>query len=283
MPSNDENLPMALAQQQPAQTRLMRNRLSRQNTSQLTNRPIIVYGLRVPDNDPKMASVMRNIANLAILIAILQLITFVVILIVEDFAGTVSLYTALFTLIVFGFCVPLFGYHGAKKQDVNSLSLFCFGEGLVAAVGGCEFLFTILSVTAYLNYCSSETCVEEFKNASKASCGYGERIVQRSTCEEALQHWGFWTLLTVSGLLVCTGVVATRNSMELRNQVLDKSNEVVNGIRQNRVHVVPQSGVVATTTLIREGMQHYQQEEQATVVQGSNNVNNIPRAQPVVS
>jgi hypothetical protein len=283
MPSNDENLPMALAQQQPAQTRLMRNRLSRQNTSQLTNRPIIVYGLRVPDNDPKMASVMRNIANLAILIAILQLITFVVILIVEDFAGTVSLYTALFTLIVFGFCVPLFGYHGAKKQDVNSLSLFCFGEGLVAAVGGCEFLFTILSVTAYLNYCSSETCVEEFKNASKASCEYGERIVQRSTCEEALQHWGFWTLLTVSGLLVCTGVVATRNSMELRNQVLDKSNEVVNGIRQNRVHVVPQSGVVATTTLIREGMQHYQQEEQATVVQGSNNVNNIPRAQPVVS
>ena len=268
----------------------------------LTNRPIIVYGIRVPDNDPELASVMRRVANLAIVIALLQGISFVIIFLnggyVENAGGSdqeLSLASGLFTLFVFGLCVPLFGYWGAKKQDINGLSLFCFGEGMVAVFGGCEFVMTVLLVSTYLQACSSEQCVHTFQNISNTECYYSSNdeeyqrrdssgySVQRDTCQQVLQHWGFWSMVTVSGFSVCAGVMATQYSMKLRTSIINKLHIRHNNVfqQQNRsVHIVPVGGVVATTTVIQRGMQHYDDPVQGTAV--ANTDENIPRAQAVV-
>ena len=225
----------------------------------------------------------------------------------------ITLLSGIFTLVVFGMCVPVAGYCGAKKSDPNALSLFCFGEGLVATFGGCEFIITVLTVMSYLQLC--DQCSEEFaKNVTAIECttnttsdaaaegaaggrsgrgADGGQTVSRAICEGVLEHWGFWAMVIVSGLIVLTGALATKFSMRLRIRVLEKL-ELPGGsaaatTRQHfaPTHVVPSVpsgggvGVVATTTVIQSGMQHYdQQPVQGQLVNGCDE--EIPRARAVV-
>ena len=292
----NNNIP--IAQPQQPQTRLMRNRSTTNegSVSQLTNTPIIIYGIRVPDNDPKLAAVMRTVANLALLIAVLQVVYFVASIFhtqyLNEHGNDLNLVdeAAIMSLVIFGCCVPMFGWWGAKQQNINGLSCFCMGEGLVAAFGGCEFALTVLTVTTYLNGCSSPTCERDFKNTSVAICMYGgdenvePMIIQRTICEQILNHWSFWTMLALSGGLVCAGIAATQFSMQLRNQVISRIHKDFhmngnNGPRQNQTHVVPVGGVVGTTSVIREGTQHYTQPGLVTgVVVSGGTTTSIPRA-----
>ena len=61
---------------------LPNSRLTNQSRSatDLTNRPIIVMGIRVHDNDPELARIMRIVIKLTIIIFILQTVSFFIIL-----------------------------------------------------------------------------------------------------------------------------------------------------------------------------------------------------------
>ena len=267
----------------------------------LTNvRPIIVMGIRVHDNDPELARIMRIVIKVAIVIFFLETLSFFIILsnggYVEESGSNqqITLLSGIFTLVVFGMCVPVAGYWGAKKSDPNALSLFCFGEGLVAAFGGCEFLMTVFTVMSYLQLC--DQCSEQFANATVSNCtpavtaaggmsGADDegKTVSRAICEGVLTHWGFWTMIIVSGLIVLAGAVATKFSMRLRIHVLETLELPGSATRQNfsPTHVVPNGvGVVATTTVIQSGMQHYDQPVQGQLV--SERDEEIPRARAVV-
>ena len=292
MSNTDPNVPtLPTTARQPSSRLTNRSR----SAADLTNRPIIVYGIRVPDNDPELASVMKTVANLAIIIAFLQLASFMIIFINGEYAeqagageSSITLASGLFTLIVFGCCVPIFGYLGAKKNDINALSLFCFGEGMVAVFGGCEFLMTVLAITTYLNACTSKDCVYTFKNSSATKCEFiadhdqtRTYKVERSVCEEILSHPGFWSMVVVSGLIVCVGAAATKYSMILKTNIIEKKQNPMN----NNVHVVPVGGVVATTSIIQSGTQHYnniQNDVTGSLNEIVDGEDDIPRAQVVV-
>ena len=92
-------------------------------------------------------------------------------------------------------------------------------------------------------------------------------------------------MLALSGGLVCAGIAATQFSMQLRNQVISRIHKDFhmngnNGPGQNQTHVVPVGGVVGTTSVIREGTQHYQSPPRLVtgVVASSDTTASIPRA-----
>lgn len=302
---HDDTIPMAAPPPAAQQSRLMRNR-NRNNTecdsstNQLTNRPnrpIIVYGIRVPDNDPELAAIIKYVAKLALVIGILQLVMFILrmanLSLSEELGsgGTeIPIYTGVFSLVVFGFCVPLFGYYGANKQDVNSLTLFCFGEGAIAIFGGCEFVIVLISVINYIHFCTTDKCVEEFKNSSDTECGEPNTsngiVVQKAMCDTVLEDPYFWCMLTVSFLIVVAACTATEQTITMRHKMLemhDTPSGTNNRENTSCVHVVPVGGVVATTTEIRQGVQHYQSPVTRTARDNSDAPEDIPTARPFLN
>jgi hypothetical protein len=203
------------------------------SVSVLTNvrSPIVVYGIPVPSGHQKLANLVRYVGRLCMLIAVLEVIHFGTVLLsepeVQHSRQQAKVANGALSLVVFGFLVPACGYLGAKRQDKGSLTMFCFGEGMVAGCGGCTLIFAVLSTIAFSGLCSSPECVEAFRNASSPSAlcnttmesmGTIERVtISKLDCEDHGDATE-WASLLVSVLLVILGLEGMRQAMSLREK-----------------------------------------------------------------
>ena len=68
---------------QPSSHLIVQNR-GAPGISPLTQRPIVVYGIPIPRSNPKLALLVRRTANIAILVALLELIQFIQIMAMRE-------------------------------------------------------------------------------------------------------------------------------------------------------------------------------------------------------
>lgn len=229
--------------------------------SPLTQRPIIVYGIAVPRSNPKLALLVRRTANIAILVALLELGQFIQTMATHagqsdegSERGQLATLNAIIGLALFGCAVPACGYWGAQKRDQNGLSLFCMGEGLVVVFGGCALFLAVISTQLFMQMCQSDACEDQFANFTNPrpddKClgedeHTGEKVhVVRSDCSEGLGSTGFWLEMIFAAAIVVAGFQSTQNATKLR--------EAIRNI-QLRSNVEIQPAVVATTTVIGVG------------------------------
>ena len=199
--------------------------------STLTNRPLVVYGITVPSGNQKLAKLVRYVGQLCLVISMLETIHFIIVLASDPdpktMDGQSKMLNVIVSFIVFGFLVPFCGYYGARKQDKNSLSLFCFGEGLVAGSACCGLILAVLADIALNGICNSDACILVFSNSTSASTkcnatswGGQKTSISKLKCEShgSVTAWGS---LVISALLVMVGLEAMRQAMSLRQTYHD--------------------------------------------------------------
>jgi hypothetical protein len=194
--------------------------------------PIVVYGIPVPSGNQQLANLVRYVGRLCMIIAMLETIHFVMVMLSEPELQPgrqeAKVANGAISLLVFGFLVPACGYVGAKNRDKGSLTMFCFGEGLVAGCGGCTLIFAVLATIAFSSMCSSPECVAAFQNASSMSAlcnttldsagSPSQRVsISKLDCEDHGDATA-WASLLVSVLLVILGLEGMRQAMSLREK-----------------------------------------------------------------